>query len=136
MIRTEQETRYEERIDANCTLQNFISGHLCALPNVGHLEELWNELPPPIEGKPLRCLLNEGALLYEEPQRFFMNRLSDVTGVSGTGRVVNGVILPSGKVVLEWKHPHQTIGIYDNFQQFIIIHVESHPDANEVIFID
>lgn len=136
MIKTLQETRYEQGIDCNTTKENYISGHLSALPNVNQLAEMWENLPPAVPDKPLRCLKNEGVFMMTEPQRFFMNRLSDVTGVSGIGRVLNGVIMPSGKVVLEWKQPHQTIGIYDNFKQFLTIHVESHPDSNEVVFID
>ena len=139
MIKTEQPTKYDASVDANCTKDEYITGNYGGLPNESLLEEQWNALPDAIDGKPLRVrwmLRFPLTVSMQQPARFYMNRLSDVTGVSGTGRVVNGVIMPSGKVVLEWKSPHQTIGIYDNFKQFLTIHVESHPDANEVIFID
>lgn len=140
MIKTEQLTKYDKSVDMNCTLGEFIVSNYGGLPNESMLEEEWNKLPAAIEGKSLRHLINCKSVTPLNPIRFYMNRLTDVTGVSGTGvsgtgRVVNGVIMPSGKVVLEWKSP-QTIGIYDNFQQFLTIHVESHPDSNEVVFID
>jgi hypothetical protein len=138
IVKTEQPTKYDKSVDANCTLDEYISSAYCSLPNESMLEEQWNAMPEAIEGKPLRLIwTGKHISVYpSKPVRFYMNRLTDVTGVSGTGRVVNGVILPSGKVVLEWKSPHQTIGIYDNFKQFLAIHVDSHPDSNEVVFID
>lgn len=138
MFKTEQPTKYDKSVDANCTLDEYIVSTYGGLPNEYLLEKQWNELPEAIEGKPLRVIwtAKHVNVLPRNPVRFYMNRLSDVTGVSGTGRVLNGVILPSGKVILEWKSPHQTVGIYDDFKQFLTIHVESHPDCNEVVFID
>lgn len=64
--------------------------------------------------------------------RFKLLRLRDDTGVSGTGYVLHGVILPSGRVVIEWREPDQTIGVYDNIDQFIRIHVNSHEASSYV----
>lgn len=69
-------------------------------------------------------------------RRFILNRKTDQTGVSGTGNVLEGVILASGKVVAEWRSPHKTMGIYDSINQFKTIHVDCHPDMNEIIFYD
>lgn len=136
MIKTEQPTRYDKSVDANCTKDEYVLSSYGGYPNEYALEQLWEKLPEAVEGKPLRLAFMLKAFDFPNPFRFYMNRLTDVTGVSGTGRVLNGVILPSRKVVLEWKSPYQTIGIYDNFEQFMKIHVESHPDSNEVVFID
>lgn len=136
MIKTEQPTRYDKSVDANVTKAEYVLSNFGGLPNEYALELQWEDLPSPMDGKPTRVVWMLKSWLHKTPARFFMNRLTDVTGVSGTGRVVNGVIMPSGKVLLEWQSPHQTIGIYDNFEQFLTIHVESHPDSNEVVFID
>ena len=136
MIKTEQPTKYDKSVDANVTKEEYVLSNYGSFPNEYGLELQWHDLPAPLEGKSTRVVWMLKNWQHKTPARFYMNRLSDVTGVSGTGRVVSGVIMPSGKVLLEWQSPHQTIGIYDNIQQFLTIHVESHPDSNEVVFID
>lgn len=74
------------------------------------------------EGKPFR--------------RFFLRRLKDETGVSRTGRVLEGVLTQAGKVFVEWRPPHSTMGIYSSFEEFKTIHVDCHPSCNEVVWID
>lgn len=69
-------------------------------------------------------------------RRFYMERLTDQTGVSGTGKVLEGALLESGKVIVEWRSPHKTMGIYNSFEEFKTIHVDCHPDMNRVYFID
>ena len=70
------------------------------------------------------------------PRRFYLNRIKDETGVSRTGRVLEGVLMQSGKVFVEWRPPHSTIGIYNSFEEFKIIHVDCHPSCNEVVWLD
>jgi hypothetical protein len=62
--------------------------------------------------------------------------LKDKTGVSRTGRVLEGVLMQSGKVFVEWRPPHSTMGIYNSFEEFKIIHVDCHPSCNEVVWLD
>lgn len=69
-------------------------------------------------------------------RRFYLNRKTDQTGVSGIGHVLEGVELESGKVVVAWRSPHKTMGIYDSLEQFKTIHVDCHPDSNEVVWLD
>lgn len=69
-------------------------------------------------------------------RRFYLNRMEDQTGVSRTGRVLEGVLTQSGKVFVEWRPPHSTMGIYNSFEEFKIIHVDCHPSCNEVVWID
>lgn len=72
----------------------------------------------------------------EPMRRFYLNRLKDETGVSRTGRVLEGCVTQSGKVFVEWRPPHSTIGIYNSFEEFKTIHVDCHPSCNQVVFID
>ena len=53
---------------------------------------------------------------------FYLERVTDVHGISGTGIVARGVILPSGSVVLEWQTFHSSICIYKNIGDVEAIH--------------
>jgi len=72
----------------------------------------------------------------KEFRRFYLNRVKDETGISRTGRVLEGVLTQSGKVITEWRPPHSTIGIYTSMKEFMTIHVDCHPSCNEVIWLD
>lgn len=67
-------------------------------------------------------------------KHFYLQRKVDVSGTSGTGIVARGVILPSGKAVLEWTSFHTSIAIYNNIQDVESIH--GHEGATEVILGD
>lgn len=75
-------------------------------------------------------------------RRFVLERREDETGVSGTGQVLEGVVLKSGRVVTEWRPPLRSIGVYDDFEQFERIHVHPHKgpgpktSKNRIIWID
>ena len=58
----------------------------------------------------------------ETIKEFYLQRVEDETGISGTGVVARGVILPSGRVCLEWCTFHSSINIYNNFQDIDEIH--------------
>ena len=55
-------------------------------------------------------------------KEFFLKRIEDETGISGTGVVARGVVLPSGSVVLEWSTFHSSICIYKNINDVEAIH--------------
>jgi hypothetical protein len=55
-------------------------------------------------------------------KEFYLERLEDESGVSGVGVVARGVILPSGKAVLEWETEMTSIAIYNNIDELIEIH--------------
>jgi hypothetical protein len=66
-----------------------------------------------------------------------MMRHIDLTGVSGTGKVLTGVVFENGKTVVCWKTFTSSINIYDSFEAFESVHVANHGDkANEIIWID
>lgn len=60
----------------------------------------------------------KGDLLVE----FYLQRDEDITGTSGTGVVARGVVLPSGKAILEWVSFHTSIAIYNNIKDVELIH--------------
>jgi hypothetical protein len=53
---------------------------------------------------------------------FELIRKTDVTGVSGTGIVAEGVVFENGRVVMQWRAPFQTLGIYDSIEEVEAIH--------------
>ena len=61
---------------------------------------------------------------------FYLNRLEDESGVSGTGRVAQGFIFDNGKVALTWLSDHPSVTIYDNIGEVHAIH--SHDGKTEV----
>ena len=67
-------------------------------------------------------------------QHFYLNRIDDESGVSGTGIVARGVILPSGHCVLEWLTFTSSICIYKNFSDISEIH--SHGGKTQVVMGD
>lgn len=55
-------------------------------------------------------------------RRFLFIRNEDETGISGTGPVAEGVVLSSGKVVVNWLTKYPTISIYDTFEDAAFLH--------------
>lgn len=67
-------------------------------------------------------------------QEFYLFREEDVSRVSGTGIVARGVVLPSGKVVLEWVTFHSSLAIYSNIQDVELIH--SHEGKTKIVMVE
>lgn len=82
-------------------------------------------------------MVMEGA---HEPLLFTLHREKDESGVSGTGRVLDGILFHNGWVVICWRtdiggsaHGYSSIGVYPNWQAFAFIHIDSHPsNATEI----
>lgn len=69
-----------------------------------------------------------------EPRLFSMYRQADSTGVSGTGRVLDGVLFHTGQVVVCWRtdvnRPEtgfSSVAIYGEWRAFAAVHLEGHP---------
>ncbi len=62
--------------------------------------------------------------MNDSMREFYLERLEDESGVSGTGNVARGIQLPSGKIVLEWcTHKAPTsIAIYESPEELLTIH--------------
>jgi hypothetical protein len=76
-----------------------------------------------------------------EPRLFSLYRRSDESGVSGTGRVLDGVVFHNGKVVVCWRTDlrggHSSIVVYDSWTAFEAVHVNPHPpEQTEIGFGD
>jgi hypothetical protein len=66
---------------------------------------------------------------------FTVCRQSDETGISGEGVVIEGATFATGHTVIHWLTPlpKGSIAFFDNYDDFIKIHVASHPTNNTII---
>lgn len=55
-------------------------------------------------------------------KEFYLQRNEDESGISGTGIVARGIVMPSGKAVLEWQTFHTSLCIYQNITDVEAIH--------------
>jgi hypothetical protein len=55
-------------------------------------------------------------------KEFHLVRIEDESGISGTGIVARGVVLPSGAAVLEWQTFHSSVCLYKNIGDVEAIH--------------
>jgi len=70
-------------------------------------------------------------------RRFYLQRSSDETGISGTGRVLNGVLFTSGKVVVEWCGQYASVTLHESMESFKAVHMSPHhPTANKLVWLD
>ncbi|SFQ82196.1 hypothetical protein [Hymenobacter arizonensis] len=78
----------------------------------------------------------------DNPRLFTLIRHADETGISGTGRVLDGTIFHTGQVVVCWRSDLRTdkpgfssLVIYNSWEAFLAIHVEPHPvEQTEIVF--
>lgn len=57
-----------------------------------------------------------------DPRRFYLERVTDSSGVSGTGRVASGAKFPTGKCVLCWNTQFSSVAVYDSLEELMAIH--------------
>ena len=62
---------------------------------------------------------------------FHLKRTEDESGISGTGRIAQGIVFDNGKVALTWLSEHPSVTIYDNIGEVRAIH--GHEGKTEVI---
>jgi hypothetical protein len=78
-----------------------------------------------------------------EPRLFTVIRNFDQSGISGTGRVLDGVVFHSGQVVICWRSDvnedklgFSSLGIYPSWEAFMHVHVDPHPaNQTEIRFL-
>lgn len=63
---------------------------------------------------------------------FHLERNVDETGVSGTGRVAEGVVFSNGWVALTWLTAHTSVVFYPSIDDVIFIH--GHQGKTQVVY--
>lgn len=69
------------------------------------------------------------------PRRFHLQRISDVTGASGTGRVADGVLWPDGTASVRWRTERRSIVFWDGGVDDARA-VHEHGGASRIVFDD
>ena len=67
------------------------------------------------------------------PRPFALRRLSDVTGVSGTGTVAYGVQFADGQVVVRWLGEYASTVVWESLDD--AMHVHSHDGKTRVVWL-
>ncbi len=68
------------------------------------------------------------------PRRFLLQRHLDLSGISGTGHVADGVVWPDGTVALRWRTEHRSLAVYDSYADVEAIH--GHGGSTDLVWID
>lgn len=69
-----------------------------------------------------------------EPRLFHLQRDHDVSGVSGTGRVADGVLWPDGSVTIRWRGERPSSVHWDRLDD--AEHVHGHQGATRIVWAD
>lgn len=67
-------------------------------------------------------------------RRFELIRHTDISGVSGTGAVAEGIQFTDGSVALRWKGANPSTAAWDSLDGVIAVH--GHSGATEVCWLD
>lgn len=68
-------------------------------------------------------------------KRFHFERVEDVSGTSGCGKVAEGCLFEdTGEVVVHWYGTHSSINIYHSIEDVVYIH--GHQGKTRIVFDD
>jgi hypothetical protein len=67
-------------------------------------------------------------------RRFLLDRLEDISHVSGTGFIAQGVVFGDGTAVLRWTVALKSTAIYDSMDDLLAIH--GHDGKTRVCYLD
>jgi hypothetical protein len=89
-------------------------------------------------------LTNRAEVNPPEPRLFTVTRNFDQSGISGTGRILDGVVFHNGQVVVCWRSDvnektpgFSSLGIYPSWEAFMHVHIDPHPvNKTEIRFLD
>lgn len=69
------------------------------------------------------------------PRRFVLRRRVDVSGISGTGAVADGVLWPDGTASIRWRGEHPSVVFWDR-GRVSVERIHGHDGATEIEFLD
>ena len=72
--------------------------------------------------------------ISRSPRRFVLDRREDISGVSGTGIVAEGVEFSDGAAVLRWCVGLRSTAVYDSIDDLVAIH--GHEGATMLRWLD
>lgn len=69
-------------------------------------------------------------------RRFYIHRKEDVTGMSGTGRVGDGIEFENGQVALTWKKELPSVTIFQSISVLERLHTHNGSHQTKIVWID
>ena len=69
-------------------------------------------------------------------RRFYLNRKEDVTGMSGTGRVADGIEFANGQVAMTWKKEYPSCTIFPSISIVEKLHTHNGKDPTKIVWVD
>lgn len=72
--------------------------------------------------------------MSKSTRRFYLYRRADETGVSGTGRVAEGALFPSGRCALACNTAVASVAVYDSIEDVRTIH--GHNMRTLIVWVD
>ncbi|MDJ0460625.1 hypothetical protein [Streptomyces sp. H27-C3] len=72
--------------------------------------------------------------MTNQPRRFHLQRDTDITGVSGVGRVADGVLWPDGTASVRWAGDRPSIVFWDRIADAEAVH--GHGGATRIVWDD
>lgn len=67
-------------------------------------------------------------------RRFELHRDTDISGISGTGVVADGVAFDDGACVIRWRGNHQSTVVWEDVRSAMAIH--GHNGATRLVWLD
>lgn len=97
-------------------------------------EEDINSCPGGINIPEGRNYFEMNSMQKESPRRFVLSREVDITGVSGTGKVAEGVLFTTGWVALTWLTDINSLVFYPDIAN--VEHIHGHNGSTKVVWLD
>ena len=69
-------------------------------------------------------------------RRFYLYRKEDVTGMSGIGRVADGVEFENGQVALTWKKEFPSVTVFQSVSTVEKLHTHGGKDPTKIVWVD
>ena len=80
---------------------------------------------------PSSCKKERGCAIFK---KFYLNRLIDESGMSGLGKVAEGIITPNGMAVMWWLVKPHSVQMYQSIEDLEWIHGHGQKKTTEIIY--
>lgn len=69
-------------------------------------------------------------------RRFYIERSEDPTGMSGTGRVADGIEFDNGQVAMTWKKEFPSVTVFQSISVVEKLHSHNARDPTHIVWVD
>ena len=69
-------------------------------------------------------------------RRFFLERETDPTGMSGTGRVADGIEFDNGQIAMTWKKEFPSVTVFQSISTVEKLHSHNAQDPTRIVWVD